>query len=222
MARKKKQPIEELRTVMTRLRAPDGCPWDQEQDHQSIRLNAVEEVYELVDAIEAGDDGEMLEELGDLLLQVVFHAQMADERGAFDFDDIAQTITDKLIRRHPHVFGDAKVRDVNGVWDQWDAIKQREKAGTANERESVFDGIPRHLPALMRAHEVAKKGRKHGLLPKGRRGGTKRALGEELFRLAQNAQANGWQAEALLRAETERRDKALRKKEKAGQRGKRS
>ena len=105
MARKKKQAIDELRAVMSRLRAPDGCPWDQEQDHRSIRLNAVEEVYELVDAIEAGDDEEMLEELGDLLLQVVFHAQMADERGAFDFDDIAQTITDKLIRRHPHVFG---------------------------------------------------------------------------------------------------------------------
>ena len=222
MARKKKQPIEELRTVMTRLRAPDGCPWDQEQDHQSIRLNAVEEVYELVDAIEAGDDGEILEELGDLLLQVVFHAQMADERGAFDFDDIAQTITDKLIRRHPHVFGDAKVKDVDGVWNQWDAIKQKEKAGTANERKSAFDGIPRHLPALMQAHEVAKKGRKHGLLAKGRRGGAKRVLGEELFRLAQKAQANGWQAEALLRAETERREKALRKKEKAGQRGKRA
>lgn len=222
MARNKKQPIEELRTVMRRLRAPDGCPWDQEQDHQSIRLNAVEEVYELVDAIEAGDDGEILEELGDLLLQVVFHAQMADERGAFDFDDIAQTITDKLIRRHPHVFGDAKVKDVDGVWNQWDAIKQKEKAGTANERKSAFDGIPRHLPALMQAHEVAKKGRKHGLLPKGRRGGAKRALGEELFRLAKKAQANGWQAEALLRAETERREKSLRKKEKAGQRGNRA
>ena len=222
MSRNKKQPIEELRTVMRRLRAPDGCPWDQEQDHQSIRLNAVEEVYELVDAIEAGDDGEMLEELGDLLLQVLFHAQMADERGAFNFDDIARTIKDKLIRRHPHVFGDAKVKDVGGVWNQWDAIKQKEKEGTANERKSAFDGIPRHLPALMQAHEVAKKGRKHGLLPKGRRGGAKRALGEELFRLAQKAQANGWQAEALLRAETERREKALRKKEKAGQRGKRA
>ena len=222
MARKKKQAIDELRAVMSRLRAPDGCPWDQEQDHRSIRLNAVEEVYELVDAIEAGDDEEMLEELGDLLLQVVFHAQMADERGAFDFDDIAQTITDKLIRRHPHVFGDAKVKDVDGVWNQWDAIKQTEKVGAANERKSAFDGIPRHLPALMRAHEVAKKGRKHGFLPKGRRGGAKSALGEELFRLAQKAQANGWQAEALLRAETERREKALRKKEKAGQRGKRA
>lgn len=215
MAAKKKSSIEELRQIMARLRAPDGCPWDREQDHQSIRLNAVEEVYELVDAIEAGDDGEMLEELGDLLLQVVFHAQMAEERGVFNFDDIARTITDKLIRRHPHVFGDAKVKDVDGVWHQWDAIKQTEKIGTARERKSAFDGIPRHLPALMQAHEVAKKGRIHGLLPKGRRGGAKRALGEELFRLAQKAQANGWQAEALLRAESARREKALRKKEKA-------
>ena len=123
----------------------------------------------------------MLEELGDLLLQVVFHAQMAGERGAFNFDDIAQTITDKLIRRHPHVFGDAKVMDVDGVWNQWDAIKQTEKVGTANERKSAFDGIPRHLPALMRAHEVAKQGRKHGLLSKGRRGGAKRALGRNCF-----------------------------------------
>lgn len=222
MAAKKKSPVEELRQVMARLRAPDGCPWDREQDHQSIRLNAVEEVYELVDAIEAGDDGEMLEELGDLLLQVVFHAQMAEERGGFNFDDIARTITDKLIRRHPHVFGDAKVKDVDGVWHQWDAIKQTEKIGTARERKSAFDGIPRHLPALMQAHEVAKKGRKHGLLPKGRRGGAKRALGEELFRLAQKAQANGWQAEALLRAESARREKALRKKEKARHRDRRA
>ena len=222
MAAKKKSPVEELRLVMARLRAPDGCPWDREQDHQSIRLNAVEEVYELVDAIEAEDDGEMLEELGDLLLQVVFHAQMAEERGVFNFDDIARSITDKLIRRHPHVFGYAKVKDVDGVWHQWDAIKQTEKIGTSRERKSAFDGIPRHLPALMQAHEVAKKGRKHGLLPKGRRGGAKRALGEELFRLAQKAQANGWQAEALLRAESARREKALRKMEKARHRRKRA
>ena len=123
MARKKKQPIEELRAVMVRLRAPDGCPWDQEQDHRSIRLNAVEEVYELVDAIEAGDDGEMLEELGDLLLQVVFHAQMADERGVFNFDDIALAITDKLIRRHPHVFQSKAKVSIKEVQDSWEKIK---------------------------------------------------------------------------------------------------
>ena len=220
MAKKiKQQPIEELRMVMARLRGPDGCPWDREQDHESIKLNSVEEVYELVDAIESGNDEEMLEELGDLLLQVVFHAQMAEERGSFNFEQIVKTITDKLIRRHPHVFGDVVVRDVDGVWNQWEAIKLKEKIGKPNERKSVFDGIPRHLPALMRAHEVVKKGRKRGLLPKGRKGNSKskKQLGEELYRLVQKAQANGWQAEVLLRAEIGRREKSLRKKEKSRQ-----
>ena len=220
MAKKiKQQSIEELRMVMTRLRGPDGCPWDREQDHESIKLNAVEEVYELVDAIESGNDEEMLEELGDLLLQVVFHAQMAEERGGFNFDQIVKTITDKLIRRHPHVFGDVVVKDVDGVWNQWEAIKLKEKIGKPNERKSVFDGIPRHLPALMRAHEFVKKGRKRGLLPKGRKSNSKskKQLGEELYRLVQKAQANGWQAEALLRAEIGRREKSLRKKERARQ-----
>ena len=220
MAKKiKQQPIEELRMVMARLRGPDGCPWDREQDHESIKLNSVEEVYELVDAIESGNDEEMLEELGDLLLQVVFHAQMAEERGSFNFDQIVKTITDKLIRRHPHVFGDVVVQDVDGVWNQWEAIKLKEKIGKPNERKSVFDGIPRHLPALMRAHEVVKKGRKRGLLPKGRKGNSKskKQLGEELYRLVQKAQANGWQAEVLLRAEIGRREKSLRKKEKSRQ-----
>jgi len=214
---KKGRAIEELIEVMARLRAPDGCPWDREQDHRSIRLCAIEEVYELVDAIEAGDDEEMVEELGDVLLQVVFHTQMAKERGAFDFEAVARGITEKLIRRHPHVFGDTKVADVDGVWRQWEAIKQTEKEGTARERKSAFDGIPRQLPALMRAHEVVKKARKHLLLPKGRRSRAKAKLGQELFALAQRAQANGWQAEELLRAETARREKALRKKEKARQ-----
>ncbi len=220
MAKKiKQQPIEELRLVMARLRGPDGCPWDREQDHESIKLNSVEEVYELVDAIESGNDEEMLEELGDLLLQVVFHAQMAEERGSFNFDQIVKTITDKLIRRHPHVFGDVVVQDVDGVWNQWEAIKLKEKIGKPNERKSVFDGVPRHLPALMRAHEVVKKGRKRGLLPKGRKGNSKskKQLGEELYRLVQKAQANGWQAEVLLRAEIGRREKSLRKKEKSRQ-----
>ena len=217
----KPKPINELRAVMARLRAPDGCPWDREQNHMSIRLCAVEEVYELVDAIEAVDDGEMVEELGDLLLQVVFHAQMASERGAFDYDDVAKHITQKLIRRHPHVFDRSNVKNVDEVWAQWEKIKRAEKVGTDNERKSVFDGIPRHLPALMRAHEIAKKARKEGLLPAGRKSGRKTALGKELFRLAQRAQANGWSAEELLRAETAKREKILRSRERkrAGQSG---
>src|SRR6266446_6026367 len=101
----KKTPISDLLRIMARLRSPTGCPWDREQDHLSLRFHAVEEVYELIDAIEAGDDHEMMEELGDLLLQVVFHCQLAEERGEFDFEQVARIITDKLIRRHPHVFG---------------------------------------------------------------------------------------------------------------------
>lgn len=217
----KPKAIDKLRRVMMRLRAPDGCPWDREQNHMSIRLCAVEEVYELVDAIEAMDDGEMVEELGDLLLQVVFHAQMASERGAFDFDDVAKHITQKLIRRHPHVFAKTNVKNVDEVWVQWEKIKRTEKVGTRNERMSVFDGIPRHLPALMRAQEVAKKARKNGLLSKGRKGNGKAALGQELFRLAQRAQANGWSAEELLRVETAKREEVLRSREckRAGQSG---
>jgi len=113
---------------MARLRAPDGCPWDREQDHRSLRWHAVEEVYELMDAIEAGDDHEMAEELGDLLLQVVFHCQLAQERGAFDFEMTTRKIVEKLIRRHPHVFGDSKVKTVEAVWTQWDQIKKSREA----------------------------------------------------------------------------------------------
>ena len=218
----KKQAIDDLLKVMARLRAPDGCPWDGEQDHKTIRMNAVEEVYELLDAIESEDDAEIEEELGDLLLQVVFHAQMAKERNAFDFEKVARNISDKLVRRHPHIFGNANVKDVDGVWTQWDAIKQTEKAGTINERRSAFDGIPRHLPALMRAHDTVKKARKHGLLSKGRKSQSKEKLGRQLYQLAQRAQASGWQSEELLRAETARQEKILRQKEKARQKKKRA
>ena len=212
-----RSPFVELVDIMARLRAPGGCPWDREQDHKTIRMNAVEEVYELLDAIESEDDAEMEEELGDLLLQVVFHAQMAKERDAFDFEKVARNISDKLVRRHPHIFGNANVKDVDGVWTQWDAIKQTEKAGTINERRSAFDGIPRHLPALMRAHDTVKTARKHGLLSKGRKSQSKEMLGRQLYQLAQRAQASGWQSEELLRAETARQEKILRQKEKTRQ-----
>src|SRR5215212_532146 len=161
--RKQKPAIDDLLAVMTKLRSPTGCPWDREQDHMTLRFHAVEEVYELMDAIEAGDDHEMAEELGDLLLQVVFHCQLASERGAFDFEKVARHITDKLIRRHPHVFGDVKVKNVDQVWANWEKIKRAEKKGTKHERPSAFDGIPKHLPALLRAEKLLKKARKAGL-----------------------------------------------------------
>jgi XTP/dITP diphosphohydrolase len=202
---------------MARLRSPQGCPRDREQDHMTLRYHAVEEVYELIDAIEAGDDQEMIEELGDLLLQVVFHCQLAGERGAFDFQEVARHITDKLIRRHPHVFGNVKVKDVAEVWANWEKIKTAEKHGTRHARPSALDGIPKHLPALLQAEKLLKKARKAKLpVPAARRqkGRTKSALAGQLFELVRTAHARGWNAEELLRAEIKRQERALRRLEK--------
>jgi len=211
---KKPTPIRQLLSVMAKLRSPEGCPWDRDQDHRSLRFHAVEEVYELIDAIEAEDDHEMAEELGDLLLQVVFHCQLADERGAFDFDAVAQRITDKLVRRHPHVFGNTKVKDVDEVWANWEKIKKAEKAGTKHERPSALDGIPKHLPALLRAEKLVKKARKAELLPKSKGSRlTKKALAQELFSLAALAQAKGWSAEELLLTHARQTERQLRQRE---------
>ena len=212
--------LEQLLEVMARLRAPDGCPWDREQDHASIRLHAIEEVYELIDAIEAKDDIEMAEELGDLLLQVVFHCQLAQERQAFDFEAVAGRLVEKLIRRHPHVFGDPeakKAKSIDAIWAQWDRIKRQEKTGTRHERPSALDGVPKHLPALMRAEKLLKKAQKAGLETPPAKAArmTKASLGRALFELAATAKANGWQAEELLLAELKRREKAWRRTERS-------
>jgi XTP/dITP diphosphohydrolase len=213
--------MDDLLRVMARLRGPGGCPWDRQQTHRSIRLHAIEEVYELVDAIEARDDGEMAEELGDLLLQVVFHCQLARERGAFDFDRVARHLVAKLIRRHPHVFGDSKARSIDAVWAQWDRIKRAEKAGTRHARPSALDGIPKHLPALLRAEKIVKKARKAGLLPRensariGRKP-TQAALAKQLFALVAQAQKYGWCAEELLRTEIQKNERRWRIQEKKG------
>jgi uncharacterized protein YabN with tetrapyrrole methylase and pyrophosphatase domain len=211
---KKKPAINDLLSVMAKLRSPTGCPWDREQDHMSIRLMAVEEVYELVDAIEAKDDVEMAEEIGDLLLHVVFHCQLAQERGVFDFEKMTRNLVDKLIRRHPHVFGKTKVKNLDEVWANWEQIKKAEKHGTQHVRKSALDGIPKHLPALMRAEKLVKKARKAMLLPVEKSVMSKSALAEKLFALAAEAQGRGWSAEELLRGEIQKRDKILRKNEK--------
>ncbi|MEO8426670.1 MAG: MazG family protein [Verrucomicrobiota bacterium] len=211
--------LNDLLNIMARLRSPTGCPWDREQDHKSIRFHAVEEVYELIDAIESADDQEMTEELGDLLLQVVFHCQLARERGAFDFEKVCRHIADKLIRRHPHVFGDVKVKNVEQVWANWEQIKKAEKHGTKHARPSAFDGIPKHLPALLRAEKLVKRARKANLLVDRQLSGhgyTKSTLARELFALASYAQRKGWSAEELLRSETQKRERSSRRKEAAG------
>lgn len=212
---RRQSPIKQLLDIMAALRAPDGCPWDREQDHMTLRHHAVEEVYELLDAIEAGDEHEMVEELGDLLLQVVFHCQLARERGAFDFDMVTRTIVDKLIRRHPHVFGDTTLHTADAVLTQWEHLKRAEKKGTRHERPSALDGIPKHLPALLRAEKLMKKARKAQLIeakagkPRKVRH-TKGSVGKQLFDLAAYAQQHGWSAEELLRDEIHKRERDLR------------
>ena len=212
---KQKSAINDLLQVMAKLRSPQGCPWDREQDHLTLRRHAIEEVYELIDAIENRDDHEMAEELGDLLLQVVFHCQLARERGAFNFEKVTRHLVDKLVRRHPHVFGTTKVKDVDEVWANWEKIKHAEKKGTRHERPSALDGIPKHLPALLRVEKLVKKARKAKLLADSKpvRRSSKAAVARELFELAAYAQSRGWTAEELLLGETKRRERVFRKRE---------
>ena len=215
---KKPRSIDKLLEVMARLRSPTGCPWDREQDHMSLRFHAVEEVYEMIDAIEAGDDHELEEELGDVLLQVVFHCQLATERGAFDFERVARRLVDKLVHRHPHVFGTSEAKTVDAVWAQWEKLKRAEKKGTRHERPSALDGIPKHLPALLRAEKLVKKARKANLISSSsdhslKRRFTRKQLGAELLALAQYAQSRGWSAEELLRSESRAAERQWRRKE---------
>ena len=155
-----KSQIQRLLDIMRQLREPDGCPWDREQTIESLKSNLIEETYEVIDAMEGGDRSELKEELGDLLLQVVFQAQICDEEGAFNFDDVAQAIADKLVRRHPHVFGDAQADTSDQVIRNWEKIKKTEKGG--DTPRSLVAGIPRHLPALSKAHLVQKRVAKVG------------------------------------------------------------
>jgi tetrapyrrole methylase family protein/MazG family protein len=147
------EPVARLRAIVSLLRSPDGCPWDREQTHESLRAGLLEEACETIDAITKADDANLREELGDLLLQVVFHTDLAAERGAFTLEDAAQHTCEKLIRRHPHVFGSGDASDTTAVLRQWEQIKRQEKG----EKASIMDGIPRALPALIRAANIQKK-----------------------------------------------------------------
>lgn len=154
--------IDRLLDVMRKLRAPDGCPWDIKQTHETLKSDLIEEAYEVIDAIESGNPSELEEELGDLLLQVVFHAQISSEAGEFQFDSVANGISDKLIRRHPHVFGEVSVANADEVLQNWDAIKKSEKQDEGGGLKSIVAGIPRHLPALQKAHQVQKRAARAG------------------------------------------------------------
>jgi tetrapyrrole methylase family protein/MazG family protein len=151
--RKEGENFQKLVDLVAKLRVE--CPWDREQTNQSIKKNLIEEAYELLEAIEENDNEKMIEELGDLLLQVVFHSQIKKDEGSFDINTVIEKLIEKLIRRHPHVFGNSNVKTQEEVLKQWDEIKRKEK-------ESIFDGIPKRMPALMRAVKVQNRAAKVG------------------------------------------------------------
>ncbi len=156
----KRYDFEDLIGIMARLRAPDGCPWDREQTHQSIKECLLEEAYEFLEAVEDGSIPHMREELGDLLLQVVFHAQMASESDHYDIHDVIHELSDKLVRRHPHVFGEVDVKNSDEVVVNWEAIKNSEKG--KESRKSRMDGIPHTYPALLKAKKLQVRAAKDG------------------------------------------------------------
>ncbi len=159
--KKKKYTIDDLVDVMHKLRAPDGCPWDSVQTHESIRRDFLEECYEAVEAIDEKNPEMMREELGDVLLQVVFHSVIEEEKGNFDFSDVVNDVAAKMIIRHPHVFGDTAVKNVDEVWSNWDAIKMETK-GQSSDKEMLMS-ISKAMPSLMRGQKVVKKASKLGV-----------------------------------------------------------
>jgi len=213
--------IERLLGIMTRLRAPGGCPWDREQTLESLRPYALEETYEVLEAIDAGDVSAHREELGDLLLQIVFQAELRREAGAFEFADVADAISDKLVSRHPHVFGDSVVKDAEGVLVQWAALKREEKKKKGGG-QSALEGVPREMPALARADRLTEKASRVGFdwpdaagarakvveelaeldaaIASGDRAEMEHELGDALFALANLGRKLGIAPEEALRA----------------------
>jgi tetrapyrrole methylase family protein/MazG family protein len=222
--------LKRLEKLMAQLRSKNGCPWDRRQTHKSLKPYLLEEAHETLDAIDGGNPEWLREELGDVLLQVVFHSQLAREKNRFNLQDVAKTIGDKLVRRHPHVFGKGaslKIADINRKWEE---LKRLEKP----ERKSALDGLPRSLPALLRAqrmHEKISKGGKTGrdgsrekeleklwhsfrrALAKGNKKSKMKSAGEFLLAFAELAQSSGIHAEMALAEASLRFEKKFRKHE---------
>lgn len=198
--------VADLVTIMELLRSENGCPWDREQTHQSIRKNLIEETYEAVEAIDNADPVLMREELGDVLLQVVFHSRISEEAGEFTFDDVANDICRKLVVRHPHIFGDVKADTTEEVLTNWDAIKAETKQQTTVAETMM--SVSKALPSLMRAEKLAKKAGK---------GGYGRSLyeicGDMLFDAAALCRENGIDPEKALYDACERRIEEVKEKE---------
>jgi XTP/dITP diphosphohydrolase len=206
----------DLVATMHRLRAPGGCPWDREQTHETLAKYLLDETYELLEAIEGGSREHLAEELGDLLLQVVFHAEIAEDDGGFDVDDVALGLTSKLVRRHPHVFGDVAVEGADEVVANWEVIKDVEKG-----RTSVLEGVPETLPALAYAQKLLKRASRTAM-PDGaaQPADAEAAFGEQLLAVVAAARAAGIDAEAALRRAAKRvRDRLARAEGLAASRG---
>ncbi len=204
-----------LHQIVARLRAPGGCPWDREQTHQSIKRHLIEEAYEAVDSLDRGNPDDMREELGDVLLQVYLHAQMAEEAGQFTLEDIYDTLTAKLIRRHPHVFGDVIAETASVVLENWDQIKSRERRERGDpDEENPLGRIPADLPALARAQMLIRRAARAGIdlsnvhtidgAPDRPAPASEPEFAEALFALAAEAARSGIDAEGALRAATQR------------------
>src|SRR5258708_18372101 len=215
-----------LEKLMTRLRSKKGCPWDRRQTHKSLKPYLLEESHEVLEAIDGGDPDLLKEELGDLLLQVVFHAQLAKEKEHFNLQDVAKTIGDKLIHRHPHVFGKGASRKISDINRKWEELKRQEKP----ERKSALDGLPQSLPALLRAQRMHEKITKRTPRTgdkrlekklekawkdfrkslKGSKNEKERTAGEFLLAFAQLTHSNGIHSEMVLRSATSKFEKKFR------------
>lgn len=219
-------PLDGLVDIMSRLRGDDGCPWDREQDHHTLTPYMLEETYEVLEAIQQEDMYKICEELGDLLLQIVFHAQIARERGFFDINDVVDGISQKMIRRHPHVFGNLQVQNSDEVLANWEQIKQTERDGDARPSESILDGVPRGLPALLRSLKIQARAARVGFdwpdyrgamdkvreecrelqaaLEAGQRAEIEQETGDALFAVVNVARLAGVDPEVALTAATDK------------------
>ncbi len=219
----------DLNDLVSRLRAPGGCPWDAKQTEDTIKTYLLEETYEVVDAVDRGSPEDMCHELGDLLFQILFLASIAQDRGHFDLGRVIREITDKMIHRHPHVFGDAQVADAEEVAENWEKIKKRE-IGVADSSSKLIENVPSNLPALLRAHRLIARGerlkpddekawakvqqafeRLTESVASGEKEGIREAIGGLLFSLAGMAKHEGLNAEHVLREANQKFVDRLRK-----------
>ena len=204
--------LDSLIAVAEHLRAPGGCAWDRDQTHASLVQYLVEETHELIEAIEAGDDDELIEELGDVLYQVIFHADLAAEDGRFTLEDVATHMRDKMVGRHPHVFGDVVANTPDAVIKNWDAIKAVEKS----HRTSVLDGVPAGMPSLALSAKLLGRAGKVGVtVEPAEVAAEEAALGDALLAIVAGAQASGLDAERALRGAIRRLQDAVRAAEAA-------